>query len=1096
MNTPPLSPRHSPSEGLVHGSLRRVSAQRSSAAGTPMSPRVPPAAPSSRPTASNIEDFEILKPISKGAFGSVFLAKKRTTGDYYAIKVLKKSDMIAKNQITNVKAERRILMTQTQSPFVVKLYFSFQSAEYLFLVLEYLPGGDCGSLVKMLGGLEEPWARQYVAEVVKCLEELHAQGVVHRDLKPDNLLIDQKGHLKLTDFGLSKIGLLGRQAREAGAAAAATSGIPGTHHRKSDSSSSVATSGPGLMRAGSMRSNNGLSESPVASSPMTPGSGILGQSPAFYIAGQSGRIVSSSTDASESSGSEGPLSGGGKLQPMPLAHGQLESPSGPFSSHLFMDGFNTGSMPPHSAGSGQELKKFVGTPDYLAPESILGIGMDDKAVDWWALGVILYEFLYGYPPFHAETPELVFDNILSRKIDWEEDSVEISPAARDLMERLMCTDPKERLGSRGTDEIKAHPFFEGVDWDNIAANDGPFVPQIADIESTDYFDLRGAVPQDFAREYASPAPSMTAFAKAIESKRLMEPNRPPSRMKMRSRFDRSHTEQQTDEFGSFSYKNLPVLKQANDEVIRKMRDEQMSQLADSVVQQQQQQQSGSSSHGRNRSLSSRLAAANALRGGYQSGRPPSPTTSVSSQNSVPSRSRNPTSPALPLSASSSVKHKRRPSELNSGSGNGSVASGGSPAAGPSSFSNAIMDRKRSQLAEAEGASGMRRTSLPTRLRTSSLVGGTPEAGGAAAAAAMAERTGGSAPGSGTWKQRVFGNVLDANDGSSPSSPSGRAVEGGGLLDTGGVQYATQDQTTASPLEMQPECLVAEDNPISQRMICQVLSKLGCKCTTVRNGAEAVRLAMADTKYAALFVDLTLPIVNGQDVARMIKSTRNANSQTPILALAPFDKDDPLDVTGSVFDGCLAKPIDANDVRALMPAILTQHALLLSSGPGVGASTDAATGMPATVDVLGGSVSGGSSVGGASAPGGRQRAQTSQQMLGSGSARPTVPGPAAPRMLKQRTSSGRLVSTIASATASSSSSSSGVFSASVDDAPGRGAALRTPSGTQTQGQSVDTGVETLASKLGVVSLGGGSGSGNSGHSGSSSEAGGAGGAGAE
>ncbi len=122
----------------------------------------------------------MIKPISKGAFGSVFLAKKRATGEYYAVKVLKKADMIAKNQVLNVKAERMILMTQTQSPFVVKLLFTFNDANYLYLVMEYLPGGDCASLCKTLGGLDESWAKQFVAEIVNGLEHLHGRGIVHR----------------------------------------------------------------------------------------------------------------------------------------------------------------------------------------------------------------------------------------------------------------------------------------------------------------------------------------------------------------------------------------------------------------------------------------------------------------------------------------------------------------------------------------------------------------------------------------------------------------------------------------------------------------------------------------------------------------------------------------------------------------------------------------------------------------------------------------------------------------------------------------------------------------------------------------------------
>jgi serine/threonine-protein kinase RIM15 len=146
----------------------------------PLSPRLPPVAPLSRTTPTSIKDFEIIKPISKGAFGSVFLARKKVTGDYFAIKVLKKADMIAKNQITNVKAERMILMQQAESPFVAKLYWTFQSKENLYLVMEYLNGGDCAALIKSLGSLPEVWTKNYIAEVVLGLEYLHDRGVVHR----------------------------------------------------------------------------------------------------------------------------------------------------------------------------------------------------------------------------------------------------------------------------------------------------------------------------------------------------------------------------------------------------------------------------------------------------------------------------------------------------------------------------------------------------------------------------------------------------------------------------------------------------------------------------------------------------------------------------------------------------------------------------------------------------------------------------------------------------------------------------------------------------------------------------------------------------
>jgi len=155
----------------------------------------------------SIQDFEILKPISRGAFGRVYLAQKKRTGDLYAIKVLKKADMIRKNMVDHVIVERNIL-AQTKNPFVVKLFYAFQSKANLYLVMEYCIGGDLGSLLRRLQYFDEKMARFYAAQTVLALEYLHSIGIVHRDLKPENMLITEKGHLKLTDFGLSRTGLL------------------------------------------------------------------------------------------------------------------------------------------------------------------------------------------------------------------------------------------------------------------------------------------------------------------------------------------------------------------------------------------------------------------------------------------------------------------------------------------------------------------------------------------------------------------------------------------------------------------------------------------------------------------------------------------------------------------------------------------------------------------------------------------------------------------------------------------------------------------------------------------------------------------------
>lgn len=160
--------------------LRHMLSQSDQLRQVPLSPRMPSVSAVTRPAPPSIKDFDVIKPISKGAFGSVYLTKKKSTGDYYAIKVLKKADMIVKNQVTNVRAERAILMAQGESPFVAKLFFTFQSRDYLYLVMEYLNGGDCAALIKNMRGLPEPWAKKYIAEVVLGVEYLHEHGIVHR----------------------------------------------------------------------------------------------------------------------------------------------------------------------------------------------------------------------------------------------------------------------------------------------------------------------------------------------------------------------------------------------------------------------------------------------------------------------------------------------------------------------------------------------------------------------------------------------------------------------------------------------------------------------------------------------------------------------------------------------------------------------------------------------------------------------------------------------------------------------------------------------------------------------------------------------------
>lgn len=153
----------------------------------------------------DIQDFKILKPISRGAFGKVFLGYKKTNPEQvYAIKVMKKNEMINKNMASQVIIERNALAL-TRSPYCVQLFYSLQSISSVYLVMEYMVGGDLKSLLGVYGFMEESMAAFYMAEVCLALEYLHSHGIVHRDLKPDNMLLSREGHVKLTDFGLSKI---------------------------------------------------------------------------------------------------------------------------------------------------------------------------------------------------------------------------------------------------------------------------------------------------------------------------------------------------------------------------------------------------------------------------------------------------------------------------------------------------------------------------------------------------------------------------------------------------------------------------------------------------------------------------------------------------------------------------------------------------------------------------------------------------------------------------------------------------------------------------------------------------------------------------
>uniref|UniRef100_A0A8W7P041 non-specific serine/threonine protein kinase n=1 Tax=Anopheles coluzzii TaxID=1518534 RepID=A0A8W7P041_ANOCL len=310
----------------------------------------------------NEKDFDILKLISNGAYGAVYLVKHKQTRQRFAMKKINKNSLMLRNQVEQVFAERDIL-SFADNPFVVSMYCSFETKKHLCLVMEYVEGGDCATLLKNLGPLPSDMARFYFAETVLAVEYLHSYGIVHRDLKPDNLLITALGHIKLTDFGLSKMGLM-----------------------------SLATN---------------------------------------------------------------------------LYEGYLDSETRQFSD-----------------------KQVFGTPEYIAPEVILRQGYG-KPVDWWSMGIILYEFLIGCVPFFGETPEELFAHTVNDDIEWPDgDDWPLQEEAKDLITALLQQNPRDRLGTGGAHEVKEHCYFYGLDWNNLLRQKAEFVPQLDNEEDTSYFDTR------------------------------------------------------------------------------------------------------------------------------------------------------------------------------------------------------------------------------------------------------------------------------------------------------------------------------------------------------------------------------------------------------------------------------------------------------------------------------------------------------------------------------------------------------------------------------------------------------------------------------
>ncbi|KAB5528898.1 kinase-like domain-containing protein [Coniochaeta sp. 2T2.1] len=327
----------------------------------------PPTGPSLSQIASErklqLSDFKRIRTLGTGTFARVVLVRPATShpadeGLVYALKILRKTEVIKLRQVDHVRHERAILAEVSGHPFVTNLRASFSDSDFLYLLLDYVPGGELFSYLRKWRRFDEDMARFYAAEIVLVLEYLHEHqgGVAYRDLKPENLLLDEEGHVKLVDFGFAK-------------------------------------------RLGNSESTEG------------------------------------------------------------------DKP--------------------------QETYTLCGTPEYLAPEVIHNKG-HTTAVDWWALGILIYEFLTGYPPFWHQNPIEIYKQIVEKPVVFPQDPA-ISDEAKDIIRQFCTVDRSRRLGNiqGGAARVKEHPFFAGVDWEAVyeRRHKGPILPPVRFPGDAQCFDI-------------------------------------------------------------------------------------------------------------------------------------------------------------------------------------------------------------------------------------------------------------------------------------------------------------------------------------------------------------------------------------------------------------------------------------------------------------------------------------------------------------------------------------------------------------------------------------------------------------------------------
>lgn len=386
-----------------------------------------------RKSGFSVEDFDFVRKIGQGSYGEVFLVRDKASGTLFALKRMRKDGVLVGRCVGNVWLERFVLATCGGRDFVCKMIGTFQDLGYLYFLCEYLPGGDLLSMLIREDRLSEDTAKFYIAEIVIALNALHRTGVIHRDVKPDNVIFGSNGHVRLADFGLSK--------------------------------SLLHVPPPGIVAGGPVDLEPGFSATPSSNANAHIGpneSGMLSAVPPRPLEGV--------------------------LTPEYLDHVRMGAGA---RVHLPLPRRNAA----WRAVARLAVFSTVGTPNYIAPEVVQQRGYAES-VDWWSVGCILYEMLVGFPPFWAEDVNATYAMILRAEdhLMFPHESGDGVPrtmsfAAEDLIRKLLVCDPGWRLGTkRGLNEFREHPFFEGVDWDKIGSQRPPFEPHLTSDTDTRYFD--------------------------------------------------------------------------------------------------------------------------------------------------------------------------------------------------------------------------------------------------------------------------------------------------------------------------------------------------------------------------------------------------------------------------------------------------------------------------------------------------------------------------------------------------------------------------------------------------------------------------------